>query len=384
MGSQLALANSTSDQKFSNNPKNFAPPPRSKTHGVNTSRPSYSFGKAGSSREALAVIPSRSSSRSASPKKKTTDPKPLTSNTSTPKTVAQEVTSESHKKAHIDALSRSTTFRSKTSLTPRSIESFNNAPNSPLYALTFTTPTQVTTSASNIHSSGEFAPHSRNGEPNESQPLRSTKPTMVGTMPTITETENEPAAPLRMGMEDRFEKSPMAELIREYSSATIESQLGPTETSIILVLSLEELTLDLIVDRVHDRNKSLPRYHLARATLSNVTPAVTAQQIFLQQAAALVVERHSHFIVDPGDTLIPILQGTSSLPQLYVAWRALITRVKLGVKAWEKYIAEYKYQADAAVLSPLSTLQELYDPLKDIKDTDSKLRYLYSTIPHHK
>ena len=185
-------------------------------------------------------------------------------------------------------------------------------------------------------------------------------------------------------MENGFEKSPMAELIREYTSASIESQLGPTETSITLVISLEELTPDLIVDRGENRSKTLPRYHLASATMSNICTAVNAQQIFLQQAAAMIAERKSHFVVDPGDTLIPILQGTSSLPQLYAAWKALITRMKLGVKAWDKYIAEYRLQADAAILSPLSTLQELHDPLKDLEDTDHKLRYIYGNIPHHK
>ena len=157
-------------------------------------------------------------------------------------------------------------------------------------------------------------------------------------------------------MEEAFEKSPMVQLMQEYSSVVIESQLGPTERSIMWVLSLEELTLDHIVDRGEGRNRRLPRYHLGKATMDNVCSAVTAQQIFLQQAAALIAERKSHFIVDPGNTLIPILQGTSSLPQLYAAWKALITRVKLGVKAWERYIAEYQLQVDVAVLSPLSTL----------------------------
>lgn len=59
-------------------------------------------------------------------------------------------------------------------------------------------------------------------------------------------------------MEEGFKKSPMAHLIQEYLSATIESQLGPTETSITLVLSLEDLTLDLIVYRGDGRSKTLP------------------------------------------------------------------------------------------------------------------------------
>ena len=161
--------------------------------------------------------------------------------------------------------------------------------------------TQATTSASNIHSTGEF--------------------------------------------------TPMAQLIQEYSSAIIESQLGPLEMGITLVLGLEELTLEHIVDRGENRTRGLPRYHLAKATMDNVCAVVTAQQTYLQRAAALIVERKSHFIVNPGDTLTSILQGTSSLPQLHTAWGALLVRIKQGVKAWKKYIMEYQQQVDAAALS---------------------------------
>jgi len=209
----------------------------------------------------------------------------------------------------------------------------------------------TTTSASNVHSSGEFTPNVRNSEMSESQPRCSITPTMSA----ITETEKEVAGRKRLGMEERSEKSPMAQLIQEYLSVAIESQSGSTEMSITLVLGLEELSPDLIMDRGESGNRRLPCYHLAKATMDNVCMVVTAQQLFLQQASALIVDRKSHFIVDPGDTLIPILQGTSSLPQMHTAWKALITRIKLGVKAWEKYIAEYQLQADVTVLSPLST-----------------------------
>jgi len=148
----------------------------------------------------------------------------------------------------------------------------------------------------------------------------------------------------------------MAQLIQEYSLTGIESQLGSTETCITWVLSLGELSLDLIIDRGEDRNKSLPHYHLVKATMDNVCAAVTAQQTFLQQAAALLVDGKSQFIVDPRDTLIPILQGTSSLPRLYVAWKALIARMRLGVNTWEKYVAEYQVQVGTTALSLLPTL----------------------------
>jgi len=60
-----------------------------------------------------------------------------------------------------------------------------------------------------------------------------------------------------------------------------ESQLGPTETSIAWVLSLEELTPDLIIDRGEDRNKGLCHYHLVKATMDNICEVVTAQQTFI-------------------------------------------------------------------------------------------------------
>ena len=134
------------------------------------------------------------------------------------------------------------------------------------------------------------------------------------------------------------EISPMGQLMAEYSS---------TETSVMLVLSLGELTLDLIVDRGENRTRGLRRYHLLETTLDNICMVVRAQQTFVQQAASLMVEGKAQFIVDPRDTLIPILQGTNSLPQLYVAWKALMARMRLGVKTWGKYVAEYHLQVGA-------------------------------------
>ena len=134
------------------------------------------------------------------------------------------------------------------------------------------------------------------------------------------------------------EISPMAQLMQEYSSV---------EAGIMSVLGLGELTSDLIVDRGKDGTRGLRRYHLAKATLDNICMVVMAQQTFVQQAAALMVEGKSQFIVDPRDTLIPILQGTNSLPQLYVAWKALMARMRLGVRTWGKYVAEYQLQVGA-------------------------------------
>ena len=81
--------------------------------------------------------------------------------------------------------------------------------------------------------------------------------------------------------------------------------------------------------------------------MDHICMVVMAQQTFVQQAAALMVEGQCQFIVDLRDTLIPILQGTNSLPQLYMAWKALMARMRLEVKTWKKYAAEYQLQVGA-------------------------------------
>ena len=203
---------------------------------------------------------------------------------------------------------------------------------------------QVMMSASSIHTTGEF----------QLKAMMFASTQYLISM--VMETDKGPDTSYDLGMESGFENSPMAKLLREYRAQDLDSQGLSTETMIQSILNVNELGPEMIMDRGSERAPRLPRYHLVEAMINNLTVVVTAQQIFLQQAAALIMDRTSYFKVDPGDTLIPILQGTSSLPQLYTAWRALITRIKLGVKAWQKYIAEYQLQVGPAALSSLSTL----------------------------
>jgi hypothetical protein len=198
------------------------------------------------------------------------------------------------------------------------------------------------------------------------------------------ETDKESLAGHRLGMENGFENSPMAKLLREYGSQDLEAQGLSTETKIQLIIDVEELGPEMIIDRGPERLPGLPCYHLTTKDLDRTQSAATELQIFLQQAARLIEERQSHFLVDPGDTLLPILVGTSSLGQMNAAWKALRLRIELGTKAWRKYIEEYRQTpADNLILSPLSTLPELYNDLEKLEDSDQKLRYLFTNIPHH-
>ena len=177
----------------------------------------------------------------------------------------------------------------------------------------------------------------------------------------------------------------MAKLIREFTSVDDDSQRIPTATNVAFFLSLTELSPEMVVDRGVNRDKGLPRYLLETSNLQLTEIVVTELQIFIQQASGLIAERKSFFIVDPGDTMMSILRGTSSLAQLNAAWSALRSRVELGMKAWKKYGVEYQHSPEERpVLSPLSTLPELYTPLSDIEGDEQRLRYLFTHIPHHK
>ena len=367
MGYRRNLADSVEIKSSQN--EEFAPPSRDTANRVTTTRPSYSFGKADSLKksEVRKRTPSTSQSRTSSPTKK--------SSTLHPKTTIQELNSRSHQKAHVDAINKSSQFHSKTSLTPRSVEIFNNTPTSPIHALNFSTSakvSQATTSASNIHAAGEFQPKSV-------APASARYP-----IDTILELEKEPDMTHRLGMEQGFEFSPMAKLLREFGSQDLESQGLSTEMKIQLIIDIEELGPEMILDRGSERSPGTPRYHLTTKEWERVQSAVTELQIFLQQAARLIEERQTHFLVDPGDTLLPILAGTSSLGQMNAAWKAVRLRIELGTKALKKYVAEYKQAPDDnLILSPLSTLPDLYNELEGLDDSDQKLRYLYSNIPHH-
>ncbi|KIK05316.1 hypothetical protein K443DRAFT_91526, partial [Laccaria amethystina LaAM-08-1] len=215
-------------------------------------------------------------------------------------------------------------------------------------------------------------------------------PMTVRTIEPIIETDMETEVTHRLGMEDGFDRSPMARLIKEYSGEAGEADnldaAGiPTRTNVNLVLGDNDLTTHMIVDRGPDADQRLPRYHLTALHLDRITTVVTEQQIFLERAAGLITERTTCFKIDPGDTLLPLLRGASSVAQLRAAWLALRHRVELGTKAWQKYTTEYQLPVDSKpTLSPLSTLPELYPPLQDIAGSDDKLRYLYSQVPHHK
>ena len=213
---------------------------------------------------------------------------------------------------------------------------------------------------SSVHVSGEFRASKKPRLTSSQTPTitytmdsdnhhASPPPTTGHPIEPIVEVEMEAEQISRLGMEDGFDNSPMAKLMREYSGDVddLETTSIPTKTNVGLVLDVSELSDEMVVDRGPNRDRGLPRYHLDTLNLDRITTVVTEQQIFLERAASLIAERKNYFKIDPGDTLLPILRGTSSLPQLCGAWLALRRRVELGTKAWRKYITEYQLPVDS-------------------------------------
>ena len=179
-----------------------------------------------------------------------------------------------------------------------------------------------------------------------------------------------------------FKDSPMAKLLEEYTGETSGNELS-TETSVTLLVTVENLDSDDI-EKVDDPNRGTTKYRLTETLFENLRRTSVELQVFVERAAGMLEERNAHFIVDPRDTLLHILRGTTSLPQLNVAWKTIQRRLELGHRTLQKYQQQYKQSPqEELLLSPISTVPELHNELQNLPSADQRLRYLYQKFPHH-
>ena len=144
------------------------------------------------------------------------------------------------------------------------------------------------------------------------------------------------------GNASTFENSPMARLLEEYTGGMSDDEPS-TETLVTLLVTMIDLEADNI-KKVEDLNRGTMKYKLSDSLMESLHKTTVELQLFVGRAAGLLGERDVNFTIDPKDTLLHILRGTTSLAQLHVAWKVLLSRMRLGVKTWEKYIAEYQLQ----------------------------------------
>ena len=178
--------------------------------------------------------------------------------------------------------------------------------------------------------------------------------------------------------------SPMIKLMEEYTGEKIGNDIS-TESWVNILSTMTDLESDH-VERMEDRNKGITKYRLSQNLLATLNRTTVELQIFVERAADLIEERSQHFVVDPKDTLSYILTGTSSLPQLNVAWKTIQKRLDLGHRTLQKYALQYQQapQEENLLLSPISTLPDIHSGLKELTTADQRLRYMYQKFPHHR
>ena len=118
-----------------------------------------------------------------------------------------------------------------------------------------------------------------------------------------------------------YDGSPMVKLLEEYMTEVNGSSLS-TEATVGLLVNMDELEAEHVVI-VENRNKGTTKYKLVDSLLDDLSRTTVELQVFIEKASGFMDERTRHFTVDPKDTLLQILQGTTGLPQLNVAWKTM-------------------------------------------------------------
>ncbi|KAJ6498081.1 hypothetical protein C8R47DRAFT_1068973 [Mycena vitilis] len=123
------------------------------------------------------------------------------------------------------------------------------------------------------------------------------------------------------------------------------------------------------------------RCRLVLPILDKVCQVANDLQWYLGEAAQLNPDRQKFFRVDPGNALIPSLEGATDPEQVRIAWDLLRTRLELGRRFFDKYLV----QVDGAYLgSPTSTKSSVLNGFEQLPSTDLKLRHMITYYPHHK
>jgi len=87
------------------------------------------------------------------------------------------------------------------------------------------------------------------------------------------------------------------------------------------------------------------------------------------------------FRIDPHETMMTALQGCESRSQLEVAYAILLKHLLVAQQTVSKYKAQY--QDTEVLLSPISTVPELYNAFDKLDSVDSCMRFMLQRIPHH-
>ena len=204
----------------------------------------------------------------------------------------------------------------------------------------------------------------------EMEPITSPKPPMQATgFDTIVEGE-ELEIPISARGDSASTNSLMIRIMEEYTGETIGNDIS-MQAWVNLLATMPELEPEH-VERIKDHNKGITKYRLSESLLATLSRITVELQVFVERAARLIEERTRHFTVDPKDTLLHILRGTSSLPQLNIAWKTIQKCLELGHHTLQKYVLQFQQtpHEENLLLLLISTLPDIHSELRDIQTAD--------------
>ncbi|KAJ7848849.1 hypothetical protein B0H14DRAFT_2582813 [Mycena olivaceomarginata] len=177
----------------------------------------------------------------------------------------------------------------------------------------------------------------------------------------------------------------MEKLAQEYErqGELLESLSASTAQAVQLYAQKTMLEEGDVVDRGLNRNKREPRFALEVRFLERLSRTVAELQEFLFRASLLVAGRKRYFHVDPESILMPVLQGSSDVAQILMAWEMLRSRLDLGHQFFLKYQKENRLPEAVTSFSPASTSSELQEELRNLPTADAQMRHVLAYYPHH-
>ncbi|KAF8177938.1 hypothetical protein K438DRAFT_1769781 [Mycena galopus ATCC 62051] len=152
----------------------------------------------------------------------------------------------------------------------------------------------------------------------------------------------------------------------------------------VVQLEVEEPAKSQLVVHCSCLKTGPARFSLEVGFLIRTERTISEMQELLRQSSSLVAERTSCFCVDPHRILVTVLRSANSLGELQASWSALTERLSLAHRNFEKYQSEFQATSEEGrLLSPVSTLPELYNVFPRNATPASNVDYLYANIPHH-
>ncbi|KAJ6525790.1 hypothetical protein DFH09DRAFT_1095504 [Mycena vulgaris] len=224
----------------------------------------------------------------------------------------------------------------------------------------------------------------------DNNPSRDSSPLTELPSSSVTEVKTrdlEAPRPILPGMLGGYERSPMAELKKQFDAETEEDR--SLSDRVGLMVKKRDLDPRDLRDRGISYSDTFPRFQLDTGVGMRLAMLVTDFQRVIQRAALLIPTRrpNQYFVIDPHAALMNVLLGADTMDEMTIAWHAMRRHFELGLEYLNKYDSEYKASTDRDVLvSPVSTAPELYDSLAGYDKAPShhvaRLTYLYENIPH--